>query len=163
GAKQAPPADLEQRLADPANVAAGEKLVRKFGCPGCHDIPGMESESRIGAELTSFGGKTHEELFFGDRTDIRETWDVWTFHKLKEPRGYETKWIEQVMPQFDLADEDVLALKVFLASRTEHKVPAKYKPKTAGEKEIVDGRRLVARYNCTGCHIIEGRGGDIRR
>ena len=25
------------------------------------------------------------------------------------------------------------------------------------------GRRLVARYNCTGCHIIEGQGGDIRR
>jgi mono/diheme cytochrome c family protein len=27
----------------------------------------------------------------------------------------------------------------------------------------VDGRRLVARYNCTGCHIIEGTGGNIRR
>ena len=49
---------LEQRLADPANIAGGEKLVRKYGCPGCHDIPGMESESRIGAELSTFGGKT---------------------------------------------------------------------------------------------------------
>jgi mono/diheme cytochrome c family protein len=162
GQKQPEPSDLEKQLADPANVAAGEKLVRKFGCPGCHDIPGMESESRIGAELTSFGGKTHEELFFGDRTDLNEDWDTWTFHKLKEPRGYETKWIEQVMPNFDLADDDIAALKVFLASRTEQKVPAKYKP-TRSEKEIVDGRRLVARYNCTGCHIIEERGGNIRR
>ena len=25
-----------------------------------------------------------------------------------------------------------------------------------GQREIVDGRRLVARYNCIGCHIIEG-------
>jgi mono/diheme cytochrome c family protein len=163
GQKQAAPADLEQKLADPANVAAGEKLVRKYGCHGCHDIPGMESESRIGAELSSFGGKTVEELFFGDRTDMKEDWDTWTFHKIKEPRGYATHWIEQLMPQFDLADEDVVALRVFLAGRLERKVPAVYKAKVPGEKEIVDGRRLVARYNCTGCHIIEERGGNIRR
>ncbi len=163
GTKNPADAELEKQLTDPANIAAGEKLVRKYGCPGCHDIPGMENESRIGAELTSFGGKTHEELFFGDRTDLKEDWDTWTIHKLKEPRGYATKWIEQVMPRFDLADEDVLALKVFLASRTEQKVPAKYRSQRAEEKEIVDGRRLIARYNCTGCHIIEERGGNIRR
>jgi mono/diheme cytochrome c family protein len=163
GQKKPEPAELETQLADPANVAAGEKLVRKYGCPGCHDIPGMESESRIGAELTSFGGKTHEELFFGDRVDLKEDWGTWTWHKLKEPRGYATKWIEQVMPQFDLADEDVAALRVFLKSRTEQKVPASYKPKNTREKDIVEGRRLVARYNCTGCHIIEERGGNIRR
>jgi mono/diheme cytochrome c family protein len=163
GQKKPAASDLEQRLADPANVAAGEKLVRKYGCPGCHDIPGMENESRIGAELTTFGGKTHEELFFGDRVDLKEDWDTWTWHKLKEPRGYATKWIEQVMPQFDLADEDVTALRVFLKGRTEQKVPASYRPKGGREKDIVEGRRLVARYNCTGCHIIEERGGNVRR
>jgi mono/diheme cytochrome c family protein len=163
GAQQ--PADdaLKARLADPANVAAGEKLVRKFGCPGCHDIPGMESESRIGAELSTFGGKQHEELFFGDRTDLTEDWQTWTFHKLKEPRGYETKWIEQVMPQFDLADEDIKAIRVFLAGRTDKKVPASYQPNHPEEVDLLHGRRLVDRYNCTGCHVIEGRGGNIRR
>ncbi len=123
----------------------------------------MEAESRIGAELSTFGGKTHEELFFGDRTDLKEDWDTWTLHKIKEPRGYETHWIEQLMPQFDLADEDIAAVKVFLAGRTEAKVPVSYRPKNAREKDIVEGRRLVARYNCTGCHIIEERGGNIRR
>ena len=29
--------------------------------------------------------KTEEELFFGDRTDIRQTWDDWTYNKLKAP------------------------------------------------------------------------------
>jgi len=66
--------------------------VRKYGCAGCHDIPGMEAESRIGVELSTFGSKTKEELFFGDRTDIRETWDEWTYNKLLTPRTYETKW-----------------------------------------------------------------------
>jgi mono/diheme cytochrome c family protein len=163
GAKKPAAADLETRLADPANVAAGEKLVRKYGCAGCHDIPGMENESRIGVELSTFGSKTKEELFFGDRTDVPETWDDWTYNKLKTPRTYATKWIEQVMPQFDLADDDIKALRTFLASRTDAKVPAKYVYKAPGQDRILAGRLLVARYNCTGCHVIEGAGGDIRR
>ncbi|HJQ83744.1 MAG TPA: c-type cytochrome [Candidatus Binatia bacterium] len=163
GQKQPGPADLDARLADPANVAAGEKLVRKYGCAGCHDIPGMESESRIGVELSTFGSKTREELFFGDRTDLPETWDDWTYHKLKAPRTYATKWIEQLMPQFDLAEDDIKALRGFLASRTDRKVPARWVFKGPGQDRIVAGRLLVARYNCTGCHVIENAGGDIRR
>src|SRR5437899_1652177 len=163
GEKKPAPADLAARLADPANVAAGEKLVRKYGCAGCHDIPGMESESRIGVELSSFGSKTREELFFGDRTDVPETWDDWTYNKLLTPRTYATKWIEQVMPQFDLADGDIKALRAFLASRTDAKVPVRYAYHAPGEERIIAGRRLVARYNCTGCHVIENTGGDIRR
>ena len=163
GAPKAGAADLQAKLADPANVSAGEKLVRKYGCPGCHDIPGMETESRIGVELSSFGSKTKEELFFGDRTDVRETWDEWTWNKLKTPRTYQTKWIEQVMPQFDLADDDVKALRIFLTSRTEAKYPKQYTDQRPVQRDIFAGRRLVRRYNCTGCHIIEGAGGDIRR
>src|SRR5438128_337737 len=163
GEKRPASAQLETRLADPASAEAGEKLVRKYGCAGCHDVPGMENESRIGVELSAFGSKTREELFFGDRTDVPETWDDWTYNKLATPRTYATKWIEQVMPQFDLAEEDIKALRAFLSSRTDSKVPVKYLYRPPGEDRIVAGRRLVARYNCTGCHVIEGRGGDIRR
>ncbi|HEV7730547.1 MAG TPA: c-type cytochrome [Candidatus Binatia bacterium] len=163
GQKTPPVEGLAARLADPMNVADGQGLVRKYGCAGCHDIPGMESESRIGAELSTYGNKTKEELFFGDRTDLQETWDVFTYHKIKEPRGYATQWIEQLMPVFDLADEDIYALRVFLTSRTELRVPGQYRFKSADAEQVVHGERLVARYNCTGCHIIEGKGGDIRR
>jgi mono/diheme cytochrome c family protein len=163
GERTPAPDGLETRLGDPENIADGEKLVRKYGCPGCHDIPGMEGESRVGAELSTFGSKTPEELFFGYRTDLDETWNVWTFNKLKDPRGYATEWIEQAMPQFDLADEDIKALRVFLASRTDQKFPAKYAYNAPGVRQIADGQRLVARYNCTGCHIIQGAGGNIRR
>jgi mono/diheme cytochrome c family protein len=67
------------------------------------------------------------------------------------------------MPQFDLADEDIKALRTFLTSRTDSKIPARYAYKPPGQQDIVDGRLLVARYNCTGCHVIEGAGGDVRR
>src|SRR5204863_5100229 len=58
GEKKPAPADLATRLADPANVAAGEKLVRKYGCPGCHDIPRTESEPPTAVELSALRAKT---------------------------------------------------------------------------------------------------------
>src|SRR6185295_9096199 len=128
-------------------------------CFGCHDIKGMEKETRIGAELTTFGSKADEELFFGDRTDIRETWDDWTYNKLLTPRAYATHWIEQLMPQFNLAEDDIKALRVFLASRTDSKVPPRYVFQAHGQERVIAGHRLVSRYNCTGCHVIEGSGG----
>lgn len=158
----AAPALLEN-LRRPEVIAEGEKLVRKYGCAGCHDIPGMEAESRIGVELSTFGSKALEELFFGNRTDIPYNWHDWTLNKLKAPRTYETERIEQVMPQFDLADEDIHALLTFLHSRTDHEVPPQYKPESLAREEVLRrGHRVVKKYNCVGCHVIDGEGGAIR-
>jgi len=150
-------------LSNPEVIAQGKTLVRKYGCHGCHDIPGMEKEARIGVELTTFGSKTLEELFFGNRTDIPHTWDDWTYHKLKEPRTYATERIEQLMPKFDFANEDIKALRVFLTSRTEEGVPESYLASNGQRmKNIVAGQRLIQHYNCVGCHVVEGKGGYIR-
>ena len=152
-----------EALQSPQLAKDGEALVRKYGCGGCHNIPGMEQESRIGVELTTFGQKGLEELFFGNHTDIPITWRDWTYNKLKTPRTYETERIEQLMPQFSLDDEDIQSLLVFLASRVDHKMPSTYKPQDlTREQRLVAGRRIVERYNCIGCHVIEGRGGAIR-
>ncbi len=87
----------------PANIKRGESLVRKWGCFGCHDIKGMEKESRIGAELTTFGSKTSRRAVLSAIAPIsKQTWDDWTYNKLKTPRSYATERIEQLMPQFDL-------------------------------------------------------------
>jgi hypothetical protein len=67
------------------------------------------------------------------------------------------------MPQFDLADEDITRLMVFLRGRTEAKIKESYRYSRTSSQSVVDGQRLAARYNCTGCHIIAGRGGDVRR
>jgi mono/diheme cytochrome c family protein len=165
GAKKAEPAARLAALDQPETIAAGEKLVRKYGCFGCHDIPGMESESRVGVELTTFGSKSVDELFFGERLDIPHTWHDWTFNKLKTPRTYATERIEQAMPQFDLSDEDIRHLIVFLTARNDHVVPAmyRYKPDDPLQQRVIEGERLVAKYNCTGCHVIAGQGGFIRR
>ena len=164
GSKREPIANIDGRLQDPKNIARGESLVRKYGCFGCHDIPGMEKESRIGVELTTFGAKTLEELFFGNHTDIKETWDDWTYNKLKTPRTYATERVEQIMPQFDLADEDIKALRVVLAGFRDRRIPTRYLADHGARTiQVADGRRLMHQYNCIGCHEIEGRGGFIRK
>jgi mono/diheme cytochrome c family protein/peptidoglycan hydrolase CwlO-like protein len=164
GSKSDPLANIDARLQDKQNISQGESLVRKYGCFGCHDIPGMEKESRIGVELTTFGSKPIEELFFGNHTDIKETWDDWTYNKLKTPRTYATERVEQLMPQFDLTDEDIKALRIVLAGFRDRKIPNRYQADhSARTIQIVDGRRLMHQYNCIGCHEIEGRGGFIRK
>jgi mono/diheme cytochrome c family protein len=164
GSKSDPIPSIEKRLQDAQNISNGQSLIRKYGCFGCHDIPGMEKESRIGVELTTFGGKTVEELFFGNHTDIPETWDAWTYNKLKTPRTYATERVEQLMPQFDLTDQDIRALRIVLAGFRDRKIPTRYlADRGTRTVEIVQGRRLMHQYNCIGCHEIEGRGGFIRK
>ncbi|HYC01322.1 MAG TPA: c-type cytochrome [Candidatus Limnocylindrales bacterium] len=163
GPSPAPDDELRATLAKAETVQAGEKLIRKYGCFGCHTVTGMEGESRIGVELSSFGGKHFEELYFGDRLDIPPTWDDWTINKILTPRTYATERIEQVMPQFGFDVADARALTVFLASRTEHVINPKYKPSLERENKLKRGRELVARYNCQGCHSFDGREGAIRR
>ncbi len=157
-------AGLETTLKNPGQVKKGEALVRKYGCFGCHEIEGMDKESRIGAELTTFGSKHLDELFFGNQTQIPETWDQWTFHKLQSPRIYATRDVEQLMPNSHFDSADINNLVVFLAGMTQGTVPERYRmPGSEHQTQIVAGRRIVNYYNCVGCHIIENRGGYIRR
>lgn len=152
-------------LEDPALIEQGEAVVRKYGCYGCHAINGMDKESRIGVELSTFAVKPLEELFFGINPEIPRTWNAWTFHKLQNPRIYATEHVEQLMPNFMLSDEDILNLRVWLASRTGKQPPMKFRsPGYADrEKTIQEGRRVLQRYNCTGCHVIDDQGGYVRR
>ncbi len=164
GAKPEADAELVARLEQPANIARGEKLVRKYGCAGCHDIPGMEKESRIGVELTTFGSKPLEELFFGNETEVRHTWSDWTFNKVYNPRVYATERVEQLMPHFDLPKEDIEALRVLLRGFVERKVPEAFKADHSKRaRQISAGRRMVQEYNCVGCHVIDGDGGYVRK
>lgn len=53
------------------------------------------------------------------------------------------------LPDFGLSAREVEAIRTAMAS--------------AGEAAaaIVEGRKLVAQYNCRGCHLVEGRGGAV--
>jgi mono/diheme cytochrome c family protein/peptidoglycan hydrolase CwlO-like protein len=166
---------LERRMEDESLVKQGAKLIYTYGCYSCHDIQGFETATRIAPPLSEFGNKDpHTELYFGDapiRDNFRlefgdqiETWENWTFNKLKDPRIYMDEVAEAKMPDFGLSDENAKALMVLLRSFTGHLAPEEYRRVlTQSEARIEKGKNLVRSLNCVGCHLIYDKGGDIRK
>ncbi|MFQ5754306.1 MAG: c-type cytochrome, partial [bacterium] len=148
-------------------VKEGKTIIRNFGCHGCHDIKGMEGEGRVSVSLNEFGAKTPEELFFGDalaKGDMaEETWEAWTRGKLMNSRIYATEAVIQRMPNFALSQEDAQTLSILLHSWDGRVIGTDYLHDLGRMGDAFEnGRRLVRKYYCIGCHIIEGQGGFIR-
>ncbi len=160
--KRQPLTGVEDQLNNPELIKLGKILIRRQGCFACHDIKGMEKVGRIAPELSAFGNKQTRELEFGD-AHIPHTWESWTRTKLKNPDAYRTERILDKMPNFDLKPDEVEALLVLLKGLNGVKMPAQYQ-KNYSEKELIieKGRRLITRFNCRGCHVVERTGGDIQ-
>ena len=157
-----PIAGLDQEVKKAERIAAGERLIRKRGCFGCHDIKGFETAEKIAPDLSNYGHKRLLELFFGEAVQVKQTWEDFTFWKLKNPQIYATERVEQLMPNFGFTDEQAKTLRVFLRSMSTQRPQVQFERKLSDEElAIQNGRGLVKRYNCNGCHVIEGQGGAI--
>jgi cytochrome c551/c552 len=98
-------------ITDPKLAAEGRKKVQFYGCAGCHEIAGLETEGRIGTELTKEGSKPFEQLDFGLHVaDARDGgwYDHKGFfeHKLTRPEVYDDGYVTKTedeqtrMPDF---------------------------------------------------------------
>jgi cytochrome c551/c552 len=167
-------------LDDLSLKADGEKLVRRYGCAGCHEIKGMEDEQRIGTELTLEGSKPIERLDFAllqqpamqgkdpmTGEDIRrpgrkEWYDHKGFfeNKLRSPGIYDRGKVKAPeerlrMPNIFLPDNDVTAITTFLLGSVETNLPESIRYNPNGQKKSVqDGWWVVQKYNCMGCHNV---------
>ncbi len=160
------PSPLSDSIGE-ADVDEGKKLVRTYGCFGCHEIPSFENESKVGADLGEFGAKLADELDFGDTVDIDHSWHGWTIGKITDPRRFQTRRIVSRMPVFPIDHEEAKSIAVLLKSFQPQPYPLNYIYDHAVESHRVErknqidaGRRVVQKYNCNGCHVIEGVGGD---
>jgi len=155
---------LSAKLGSEAFVKEGERLIRKRGCFGCHDIQGFETAEKIAPDLTSFGTKRLLELFFGEAVHVKQNWEDFALNKLLNPQIYQTERVQQIMPNFGFTLEQAKALRVFLKAQNDDRAPkAMTKTLSEPEEDIQVGRRLVRRFNCDGCHRIEDRGAAIAR
>lgn len=157
GKKPDEDAQLRMALADPENIKAGFNVINTYGCYACHTIKGFEKASNPSVELTNFARKDVSELAFGD-AKIPETWAAWTDGKLKNPQMYVDERSDSFMPKPNVNDEQRHALLVFLKGQAPEVLPSKY---IAYDPEIEKGRRLVEKYNCKACHVIEGQGQEV--
>jgi cytochrome c2 len=147
----------------------GEKTIGRYGCFGCHNVPGFEKTSPIGVELTEEGSKLAERLDFGfEEEKIAHTLPAWVHRKLMEPRVFDRGKLKKPdellrMPKFHLTDEEADAIVTAILSFTKDQVPlAAQKQLSADERYVERGRRLVRNLNCQGCHVVGSQGGAIR-
>lgn len=167
-------------LDDTSLKSDGEKLVRRYGCAGCHEIKGMEDEQRIGTELTLEGSKPIERLDFAllqqpamagkdpmTGEDIRRPGrEEWYDHKgffenkLRSPGIYDRGKVKSPderlrMPNIFLPESDVTAITTFLLGSVETNLPESIRYNPNGQKKSVqDGWWVVQKYNCMGCHNV---------
>jgi sulfur oxidation c-type cytochrome SoxX len=143
----------EANFAGTPHVNRGRQLFYQMNCYGCHKIDGM-SEGTLGPELTEVGKKFR----------IDYLWE-----SIVDPRA---NLATSFMPKFNLGDEDVKALVIFLKSRRGvnfaetsldrykaqvEKIAVVVPPGTAQSK----GQQLVTDRACTACHKLGDRDGGI--
>ncbi|HXH31596.1 MAG TPA: c-type cytochrome [Bacteriovoracaceae bacterium] len=146
----------------------GKRSINKYGCYSCHDINGFEGDlPQIGPELTKEGSKPVEQFGFGQQHHVPHTRQGWLTQHLKNPRIWDVgvpKLFKDLnkMPNFYLSDQEVESMVGTLLGQVSDKVPlAGQKILNANEKVYEDGMKVANKYNCYGCHKIDGFGGKL--
>ena len=166
---------FEEAQAEIAGMSPGERqlelgrrAIGRYGCFSCHEISGFEDAQAIGTELSQEGTKLLPQFDFAFIHDIPHTKRDWIKQKLEEPRVYDRNRILQPleklrMPDFGFSDAEARLLTTAVLSFQRDVQPkVSQVPRSARKDDIIDGRNLVRRRNCVGCHEIEGDGGDYR-
>ena len=144
----------------------GQRVIGRYGCFGCHEIPGFEDAQPIGIELTEEGSKLLPRLDFAFVHDIPHTKVDWFKHKMRDPRVFDRQRVLQPleklrMPNFRMSDEEAtLFATAIMSFQNEIQPLAAQVLGSARQDALRDGRNLLRRRNCVGCHEIEADGGD---
>ncbi|HJM84400.1 MAG TPA: c-type cytochrome [Candidatus Marinimicrobia bacterium] len=144
-----------------------DKSIRYYGCFGCHNIPGYEDAKPIGTELTFEGSKPLNKLDFGYVHDIEHTNYAWFTQKLENPRRFDKGKSSSPedklrMPNFEFSPIEIEALVTTILGFTEDEVGENLIASNyVNDETVYEGRKLIKEYNCQGCHIIDGFGGQI--
>jgi cytochrome c2 len=155
---------LKSMTMDQKNLFVGERLISRYGCFGCHVIPGFENAQPIGTELTEAGSKLISQLDFGF-LPIEHSRHAWYEQKLQDPRIFDVGRIKRPeenlkMPNFHFDESRINSITMVLTSMVKDRVSQEMRdPMTDA---LAQGRMLIAEKNCKGCHLIEAAGGDIR-
>jgi len=149
----------EENFAGTPLVARGRQLFFEKACYGCHRIEGL-SRGTLGPDLTEVGKKWRIDYLWGHTVN---------------PRDYSAV---SFMPKFDLTDDEIKALVVFLKSRrgmnfsetTMEQYKARLQqisltPGAGGAADstpsVAHGEQLFAQRSCTACHKSGDKDGKV--
>ena len=151
---------------DATRLYLGERLISRYGCSGCHVIPGFEEAGRIGTSLSKWGSKSVNRLDFG-LLDLPHERRAFFEQKMRSPRSYDDGRVRDPqeilrMPSFDLTAEEIDALAVAVLGFTdEEMLPAATPEETPRRIAILEGQAIADKYNCRACHVLQEQGGAI--
>ena len=162
------PRPASEKGPDPLVMYVGSKLVKHYGCFGCHTIDAYKDATPIGTELTEWGSKLIDRLEF-NHAPIEHTHFDFAYTKLVNPRIYDLgmprrdkPYDRLKMPRFGFTPDEARDISTFLVGLVDHPIPEQSRFPVEGKRaDILRGRKIVDRYNCKACHVIEGEGGDI--
>lgn len=159
---------LEKMSDDERTMELAKRSINKYGCYSCHNIKGFEGDlPQIGPELTKEGSKPVEQFGFGQQHQVPHTRQGWLTQHLKLPSIWDIgvpKPFKDLnkMPNFYLSDDEIQSIVLVLLGQVSDKVPLiGMKNLNANEKFYEEGMRVANRYNCYGCHKIDGIGGKL--
>lgn len=145
----------------------GYRSVGKYGCYSCHAIDGFEGRAPIGPELSKIGSKPLTQFGFNLKHDVEHSRDGWITAHLLDPRRWDEGMDKDFndltrMPNFYMTKKQAHEITVALVGMVGDKIPADgVKRLNAQEKIAAEGMKIVNKYNCTGCHQIDGEHGNI--
>ncbi|HWW62326.1 MAG TPA: cytochrome c, partial [Thermoanaerobaculia bacterium] len=158
-------------------VFLGQRSIEKYGCYSCHDIKGFEGLKPIGTELTTEGSKATHLFDFGfvheyknddgAHEHISHSVPSWVYNKVRSPRIYDdgrTKPYNDKlkMPNFHLTEEEArLVTSVVLGLTKERVNDNRLAAKSARERAVEEGRKLISQHNCRACHVVNRSGRAI--
>ena len=149
-----PPRDLDATNVEAVKLAAGRAVIEVRGCFNCHEIRGFEGK-RTTAPLVEVAGDT-PHLFRRPPPSA--------------PAGligsgpaanYQPNATSEITrPTFMVGDAewDRMALGSAVAA---HRRADDRRITVPWHLAKASGRALVHRFNCTGCHVVDGSGGDV--
>jgi cytochrome c2/predicted nucleic acid-binding Zn-ribbon protein len=131
------------------DAARGKELFESVGCKACH--------------VNEKGSEARRSEASADRDYAPNLWNIadktnpeWIFTWIKNPKAL---WPETKMPDLRLSDAegaDLTAYLVTLKSDATYPAPPEYADKARLITLADQGKTLIAKYGCFGCHNIKG-------
>jgi len=144
----------------------GKRSVGKYGCYGCHNISGFENYMGIGPDLSEEGSKPITQFMFGHQK-VPHSREGYLYAHLLNPRrwdgGIDVAYKDLLrMPNFYMEKKQAESIVTVILGMVSDKVPAEgMRNLNANEKNYANGYKVMNKYNCIGCHQIEGDFGDL--
>lgn len=145
----------------------GQKFINHYGCYACHAIKGFENSPNVGVELTYEGSKDVSKFAFENVHLDHTSRPDWIYTKLRTPRIWDVGKVRDFeaktkMPHFGMSKEQATAVTAIVVGMENRNVDEAAQFKLDGRwEQIVEGHRVLNRYNCVGCHAIEKKQGHV--